>query len=165
MRKIPMVFLVFAILLLLPPPAAARDMRFPEKSLPAFTFFLPDDWTARPNADGNLIMASANRTTSMVIIVAESTDALDVIAAEAFGVAKADPSSRQEPAEISGHKGFTYYSSITNAKGIRLNLETTIVRVGEKHIAAASLLYVANPTKEDETTARLVRNGVKLVTE
>lgn len=165
MRKIQPVFLVLAVLLLLPPPVVARDVRFPENSLPAFTFFLPDDWSTQPDGEGNLIMASAKRAASMVVIVAESADELDDIAVEAFGVAKADPSSRREPAEISGCKGFTYFTTITNPKGVRLNLETTIVRVSEKHIAAASLLLVTGATKEEETTARLVRNGLKLATE
>ena len=69
----------------------------------------------------------------------------------------------KKPAEISGHKGFTYFSSITNGKGVKMSLETTIVRVNDKYIAAASLLIATTATKDDETAARLVHNGLKLV--
>ena len=164
MRKSLPFFLLLAALLS-PLSALARDVQFPEKTLPAFSFVLPDDWSREPDTSGNLLMFNPNRMTGFVIIVTESTEALDDIATEAFGVAKADAPQSKKPAEISGWKGFTYFSSITNAKGVKMSLETTIVRVGEKHIAAASLLVVTATTKEDETAARLVRNGLKIVTE
>jgi hypothetical protein len=164
MRKSLSVFLILAALL---PPLAglARDVRHPEKTSPAFSFVLPDAWSREPDTAGNLIMFNPARTTGIVIIVAESADELDQIATEAFGVAKADAFSNKKPAEISGCKGFTYFSSITNDKGIKMSLETTLVRVDPKNIAAASLLVVTSASKDDETAARLVHNGLKLVTE
>lgn len=164
MRKSLPLFLVLAALLL-PLSAPARDIRHPEKTSPAFTLMLPDDWSHEPADAGNLILFNPERTTGIVIIVTESTDELDKIATEAFGVAKADAPQSKKPAEISGYKGFTYFSSLTNDKGVKMNLETTLVRADDKSIAAASLLVVTTATKEDETAARLVRNGLKLVTE
>lgn len=164
MRKYLPVSLLLAALLA-PLSALARDMQFPEKTLPAFSFVLPDDWTHEADTSGNLLMFNPNRMTGFVIIVTESTEQLDDIAIEAFGVAKAEAPQSKKPAEISGCKGFTYFSTITNDNGVKMNLETTIVRVNDKHIAAASLLLVIAVTKADETVARLVRNGLKLVTE
>ena len=164
MRKSLPIFLILAALLL-PLAAPARDVRHPEKTSPAFGFVLPDNWSQEPDTSGNLIMFNPARTTGIVIIVAESTDVLDKIATEAFGVAKADAYKNKKPAEISGCKGYTYFSTITNDKGIKMSLETTIVRVSDKHIAAASLLVVTSATKDDETAARLVHNGLKIVTE
>lgn len=151
--------------LLLPLAVHARDVRHPEKTLPAFNFVLPDNWSQESDTAGNLIMFNPARTTGIVIIVAESTEALDDIAVEAFGVAEAEAPQSKKPAEISGCKDFTYFSSITNDKGVKLSLETTIVRVSDKYIAAASLLVVTATAREDETAARLVHNGLKLVTE
>ena len=165
MRKFLPVFLILATLLCWPLSTHARDMQFPEKTLPAFSFVLPDNWSQEPDTSGNLIMFNPARTTGIVIIVAESADPLDKIATEAFGVAKADAYKNKKPAEISGCKGYTYFSTITNDKGIKMSLETTIVRVSDKHIAAASLLVVTSATKDDETAARLVHNGLKIVTE
>lgn len=164
MRKFLPLFLVLATLLL-PLAARARDLRHPEKTSPAFSFVLPDDWTREPADAGNLILFNPKRTTGIVIIVTESTDELDQIATEAFGVAKADAPQSKKPAEISGHQGFTYFSNLANDKGVKMSLETTIVRVDDKHIAAASLLVVTTATKDDETAARLVHNGLKLVAE
>jgi hypothetical protein len=164
MRKSLPAFLILAVFLL-PLAVFARDVRHPEKISPAFSFILPDDWSHEPETSGNLIMFNPGRTTGIVIIVPESPDALDKIATEAFGVAKAEAPQSKKPAEISGCKGFTYFSTITNDKGVKMNLETTIVRVNEKYIAAASLLVVTTATKDDETAARLVFNGLKLVAE
>ncbi len=110
-------------------------------------------------------MFNQNHATGIVIIVTESADALDKIADEAFGVAKVDALQSKKSAEISGCKGFTYISGMTNDKGVKMSIETTLVRVNEKHIAAASLLLVTSATKEEETAARLVLNGLKLVRE
>lgn len=164
MRKsLPFIF-VLAVLLL-PLSVQGGDVRHPEKTLPAFSFVLPDNWSQEPDTSGNLIMFNPARTTGIVIIAEESTDELDKIATEGFGVAKADAPQSKKPANISGCKGFTYFSTITNDKGIKMSLETTIVRVNEKFIAAASLLVVTTATKDDETAARLVHNGLKLVSE
>ena len=109
MRKsLPFIF-VLAVLLL-PLSVQGGDVRHPEKTLPSFSFVLPDNWSHEPDTSGNLIMFSPNRTTGIVIIVAESAEALDTI-------------------------------------------------------AAASLLVVTTATKDDETAARLVHNGLKLVSE
>ncbi len=164
MRKSLPIYLMLAALLL-PLAALARDVRHPEKTSPAFGFVLPDNWSREPDTSGNLIMFNPARTTGIVIIVAESVDPLDKIATEAFGVAKADAYKNKKPAEISGCKGFTYFSTITNDKGVKMSLETTIVRVDDKNIAAASLLVVTSATPDDETAARLVHNGLKIVTE
>ena len=39
----------------------------------------------------------------------------------------------------------------------------TIVRVDDKNFASASLLLASGVSQADETTARLVRNGLKLL--
>lgn len=155
--------LIFVAALLLPLSAPAKDIRHPEKTLPAFSLMLPDNWSHDPDTSGNLLMFNPSHSTGIVIIIVESTDELDKVATEAFGMAKADTPQNKKPAEISGHKGFTYFSSITNGKGVKMSLETTIVRVNDKYIAAATLLIATTATKDDETAARLVHNGLKLV--
>jgi len=158
-------FLVPALLLLAPLTTLAKDVRFPEKTSPAFTFVLPDDWSAEPDTSGNLIMRNPNRTTSLVIFTGESAEELDVIAREALQVAKAEPAPRKEPFEISGCKGFTYFTTMTNPSGVHLTLEMSIVRTDPKHVASASLILAEGVAKADETNSRLVKNGLKLQTE
>jgi hypothetical protein len=126
---------------------------------------LPDDWSAEPDTSGNLIMRIPNRTTSLVIFTGESADDLEVLARETLQIVKAAPSPRREPAEISGCKGFTYFSTMTNPSGVHINLEMTIVRTDPKHVVSATLILAENVAKADETSTRLVKNGLKLVTE
>lgn len=163
MRYIRLALLVLVPVLLAPLAASAKDMRFPEKGSPAFVFVLPDDWSSRADDSGNLIMASANHVTSLVVLVAETSEALDEIARVALETAKAAPLQRKEPVEISGFKGFNYFSSLSNPAGVSIKLEMTIVRVDDKNFASASLLLASGVSQADETTARLVRNGLKLL--
>lgn len=147
---------------LLPLAAPAREIRFPAKGYPAFTFDLPEDWSAQADDSGNLIMASASRTTSLVILVGETTDPLDKIAAEALKVARAVPAQGKQGIEISGCKGFIYFSTMKNSRGVRLDLEMTIVRVDPNHIASSSLILVSGVSKVNETTARTVQRQFHL---
>ncbi|HKB57968.1 MAG TPA: hypothetical protein VKC51_10295 [Lacunisphaera sp.] len=163
LRKVLLVLLTLVPALLAPLSASAKDMRFPEKGSPAYVFVLPDDWSAQPDDSGNLIMASANHVASLVILVGEAPEALDEVARVALETAQATSFQRKEPVEISGFKGFTYFSSITNAAKVSITLEMTIVRVDEKNIASASLLLASGVAKADEADARLVRNGLKLL--
>lgn len=162
-RTLP-VLLGLALAWLAPLSASAKNMRFPEKGVPAYAFVLPDDWSSKSDTEGNLMMLSANRTTVLVILVAASTEALEVVAKVAFETAKATASPRKEPAEISGCAGFTWFTTVKNTKGDVLNLEMTVVQVDAAHFATASLILVPGVSPADEATARLVRNGLKLVT-
>ncbi len=160
-----LVFLVPALLLLTPLAAPAKDVLFPEKTLPAFTFVLPDDWSSEADTSGNLIMRCPNRTTSIVIFTGVDSSDLDTLAKEALQIAKTAPALRKEPAEISGCKGFTYFTTMTNPSGIHLNLEFTLVRTDPTHVASVGLIMADNVAKVDETSSRLVKNGLKLRTE
>jgi hypothetical protein len=164
-RKIPLVLLAFLAPLLAPLTASAKEVRFPETGFPAYSFILPDDWKSQADTSGNLIMVNPNRTVSFVIMIGKTNEPIDVVAQDAFTVAKATPSDRTEPAEISGHKGRTYFATMMGPKELKLNLEMTIVQVGDSHIGSASLILVPGLTPADETAARLVRNALKLVTE
>lgn len=162
-----MKLLRFALLLLLPVLVAplalqALDVRHPAQGLPAYAFLLPDGWDQSPMDDGNLLLLSPNRSTVIVIYIGESDEDLDQLATDSLVVAKASPFSRHEPAEISGFKGKTYFSTLTNERGVNTNLELTIVRVDENHIATCTLILSAGLPKADETAGRLVRNGLRL---
>ncbi len=162
-RKTLLVLLPLLSALLGPLTSSAKDMRFPEKGSPAYVFVLPDDWSSQTDDSGNLLMASANHTTALVILVGEAPDALDEIAKVALETAKAAPFSRKEPVEISGFKGFNYFSNMSNPAGVSIKLEMIIVRVDDRNFASASLLLASGVTQADESSARLVRNGLKLL--
>jgi hypothetical protein len=165
LRKVTPWLLAFLPFLLAPLSAPARDVRFPATGIPAYSFILPDDWVSKADDAGNLIMFNPKRSACVVILVEKSTENLDTVVEDAFTVAKATATGRVEPADISGCKGRTYYATILNPKGVKLDLEMTVVRVNETYIASASVILLPGSAPADETTARLVRNGLKLVRE
>jgi hypothetical protein len=143
----------------------AKDIRFPAQGVPAYRFVLPDEWSAKDDGKGNLIMALPNRSASMVIYLQTATGDLDEVLRGELSLSKEHAYQRKEPAEISGCKGFTYYSTFRNSKGLNLDVEYTLVRVDARHIGWCTLLLLPGLSKADETAAHLVRNGVRLVTE
>jgi hypothetical protein len=162
-RKTLPVVLTLALAWLAPLSALAKDVRFPETGFPAYVIVLPDDWTTQAAEQGNLLLFSPNRTTVMVVLMAESNEPLDKIAKEALELAPAVPDGRKEPTEISGCEGFTWFATMKNANNLTLNLEMSIVRIDPEHVSSASLILAQNVSRADESTARLVRNGIKLV--
>lgn len=145
--------------------ASAKEMRAPEKGVPAFAAVLPDDWTTELEAETKcLLMFNPRNTAHIVILVDVSNQTLEENANDAFAAATAPPYYRKVPAEISGCKGFTYFSTVKDAKG-EIRLEMTFVQVDAKHVAARSLTLRPGLTKDEETILRLVANGLKLITE
>jgi hypothetical protein len=162
-RRPRLVILTLALAWLAPLSVPAKDVRHPAEGVPAYAFVLPDDWGTKLAEADNLILTSANRSAVIVLFVGTATEELDTIAKEAFETAKATATGRKDPAEISGCEGFTYFATIKNSAGLNLNLETTIVRIDQEHVASSSLLLIPGLTPVDETAARVVKNGLKLV--
>ncbi len=156
-------FLFVVLVLLTPFAASAREVRFPEKGLPAFAFLLPDDWTTQEAAEGNMLLLSPNRHTVIVINMAASADAPDKVAQGALVGAKAPEAKRKEPAEISGCPGVTLFSEMTNATGVHMELELTVVKADPAHCAAATLILADGRSNDEAAFARLVRNGMKIL--
>ncbi len=162
-RKSLLVVLTLALALLASLSAPAKELRFPETGVPAYAIVLPDDWITQPADQGNLLLLSANRTAVLVVLVVKSADSLEKNAKDALEQAPAVPDGRKNPTEISGCEGFTWFGTMKNAKNLTLNLEMSIVQVDPEHIASASLILVQDVSRADESTARLVRNGLKLI--
>lgn len=158
-----LVVLFFGLAWLTSLSALAKDVRFPESGVPAFTLVLPDDWSTQPAAQGNLLVLSPSRSAVLVLFIAASTDTLDKIAKEAMVTAPAVASGRKEPTEISGCEGSTWFGIMKNSTNLTLNLEMSIVRIDEGHVGSASLLLAETITPAEMSTARLVRNGIKLI--
>jgi hypothetical protein len=108
-------------------------------------------------------MFNAGHSAGLVIFLGATTEPLDKIAQDALTTAQASTLPRKEPAEISGCEGFTYYGTMTNPAGVNLNVEMTIVRVDDDHIASSTLLLSTSTASAEESTARVVGNGLKLV--
>lgn len=162
--------LLFTALLFTASAAVARDglreVIHPKADLPAFRVVLPADWTDAVDANGNLSLANEERTANFSFGLVHSSDAaaaLDTLAKAMLTNVVVAPWDSREPAEISGHRGFKYTARVRHSNGVEVRAELVLVAVGEKHIASCALLLNARVSRADESLARLVQAGVKLI--
>lgn len=143
-----------------------REILHPKADLPSFRVLLPADWSDTVDANGNLLLASDDRTANFSLSFARSSnprEALDGLARAILTGAIASPWDSREPAEISGHRGYRYTARIRHANGAQVRAELVLVAVGENHIASCALLLGERADKSDEALARLVHAAIKLV--
>lgn len=166
MKSLPWWFLFLAALAPAVGSAQLRDVLHPRADLPAFRCQVPVDWTNEVDAAGNLQLANARRTANFsmsIVHSAEPAAQLDGLAKAILAGAVTAPWDSREPAEISGYRGFKYTARVKHTNGVQVRAEVILVAVGEQHIAACSLLLAERVTRPDETTARLVQAGMKLI--
>jgi hypothetical protein len=142
--------------------ALNKELRHPQVGLPAYQLQVPSDWLSN-TAGPTLSLASPGGTTSMALVVLATNDTPDLLAAQVLKQSKATETAEKKPADISGHKGFTWFATMLNPQGVTLKLEMTIVQAGPGQIASAMLILAANVSPEHEADARRVRGALKLV--
>ncbi len=160
--KLRQMMIVLCLCAVSAPLAYAGDVRFPEQGNPAFTFHVPDDWSTRIDADGNMILTAGDHTSAFSLSLVEYEGALDDLATDALHVAKAVPPPRRDAASISGYGGYTYYSTMTNDSGAALSLKLIAVRVDGKHVATCTLITADGISQADLATAEAVLDSMKL---
>ena len=164
-RLLPMLVLLVAAL-----PAAdsaqLREVFHPKADLPAFRCAVPGDWSSSVDANGNLLLANREHTANFSLTFVPSAqphEALDTLAKAILAQAVTAPWDSREPAEISGYRGFKYTARVRPVNGSEVRTEVVLVAVGDRQIAAASMLLSAHLSSADETTARLVHAAVRIV--
>jgi hypothetical protein len=135
--------------------AEARELRHPERGTPAFTVQVPDDWQHAVDPDNNLIVTSADTSTSFVFTWGNFSGELENAATLMLRSANATPPAGKTPASISGLPGFSFESTMAATKP-PLRLKLTIVRVGPKGFGSCTQL-------ERETNSPQQRQGADAV--
>ena len=141
---------------------SAKDMRFPASGNPAFSFRMPDNWTSSIDPSGNLLLASANRSTGFSLTHAVSSASLDELANEALGIAKADETRARAPASISGFAGVSYTTTMKNEAGVKLRVKVVVVRIDKTHVASCTKIEAESNSAEDRKVAETVLQSMKL---
>jgi hypothetical protein len=138
-----------AALALIAAPAWAGVEHQPESGTPAFEIDVPDGYQLSRDGDGNLYLLANDHSGGIVlnIVAADGAGAmnLDELAAQSMTVAKAPPPSRQEPGQIGGVRGITYYSSIP-ADGGTVSVKLTLVKLDANHVASDAEIRSATIT-------------------
>ena len=162
--------LKLAVLLAAAVPAVAsaqpREVFHPSADRPAFRCLVPEGWSSRVDAFGNLLLANQDHTVNFSLSLVPSArprESLDVLAKALFESAVHPPWDSREPAEISGYRGFKYTARVRHTNGVEVRAEVVLVAVGEKQIAACSLLLSDPLTSADEGSARLVQAAIHIV--
>lgn len=143
-----------------------REIVHPKAALPAFRCLLPEDWRSEVDASGNLQLANGDRTANFSLSLVHGSDpasSLDALAKVILAGAVVAPWDSREPAEISGHRGFKYSARVRHTNRVVVRAEVILVAVGDRHIAACSLLLAERVARDDEAIARLVQAAVKLL--
>ncbi|HEY2070105.1 MAG TPA: hypothetical protein VGG48_11165 [Rhizomicrobium sp.] len=143
--------------------AQARDMRFPDTGFPAVTYTIPDDWTATPDGDGNMILVSSDHTSAISVTVTAGGGGLDDMATQAMAVAKAAPPRKGEPISISGADGFVYYSTMSNSSGMAITVKMMAVKPDANHFVTFSLLNPTSATADQIAAGSAVMSSFQVV--
>lgn len=164
--RLPLVFTLGCIVFAAAPAREGlREIIHPQADLPAFRCLVPDDWPGEVDATGNLQVSNRARTVFFSFSFAHTPnpgEAHDALARAVLNGPANPPWDSREPAEISGHRGFRYVARVKSGDDL-LRAELLIVQVGDRHLAAASVIFADRLKPADEATARLVLAAVKLL--
>jgi hypothetical protein len=145
--------------------ALAGDVRFPQTGYPAISFQIPDDWTANPDGDGNLIVAAGDHSIAIALSLVAYNGTTDDMAAGAMKAAGAAEPRRGEATTMSGYPGVIYYSAMSNGSGVHVNMKMIVVQVGSDHAATCTLLYIDSVSDASMTLANTVIGSMSVSTE
>lgn len=110
-------FAILGALLFVAVSARADEVRYPETGMPAVTFSLPDGWTAQPDDQHNLLVASGDRSVVVTMSMIEWSGPLDTLATEVLAVAKADPPTDKTAVSVLGLHANAFRSGAMQSDG------------------------------------------------
>jgi hypothetical protein len=126
--------------------AAAK--RFPETGQIAFVLNIGDDWVAKPDNSGNMILRPpgnfAGLSLSVIQDKASATASRDEVASAILAAATAQPFYKHEPSSIGSVKAEAYYSTMVNASKVNLDVKLIIVQIAQTHVATLTVITAAN---------------------
>lgn len=150
----------------LPAREVLRQVLHPSADLPAFHGLVPAGWRQEVDASGNLQLGNEDRSANFSLNVIASPDpaaALDELAQAILSSAVVAPWDSRVPFEVSGHRGFKYAARVRHTNGVEARAEVILIAAGERHIAVCSMILADRVTPAQETTARLVQAGLRLI--
>jgi hypothetical protein len=150
-------------------PAAAKDMRFPDKGDVAFVLHIPDAEKAEPDGSGNLIVTSPDhgwaRSLGVTHDKAFASKPYDDMAKEILVAANAKPFSKHQPGTIGGKKAEAYYTTLVNAKNTTANVKLLIISeqayVVTESIIPLPKLAAAQQKSLDTAVKSITLSGIK----
>jgi hypothetical protein len=143
-------------------PTLAGEVRFPESGYPEFTFQIPDDWTAKLDDSGNMIVTSPDHSAALSLSLVDFSGTLDETANGAAKAAGATPPRRGESTTVSGYGGNFYYSSMSTQPGVHANLKMVAVKIDASHVGLCTLIYIDGMTDDQMARANIVMNSLTL---
>jgi hypothetical protein len=145
------------------PLAHADTVRIPTDGTPALTAEMPADWRSIPDDNGNLLIASPDTTTILMLSVRDMPKDvdLDVVAKIAFEAAKAEPYSSKQASVTVGRPGTTYASRVI-LNNITIQLSMALFRIDDGHIGCLARMERQDVSAEAKARLEAVAATVKV---
>jgi hypothetical protein len=141
--------------------ARATDIKFPEKTNPAFSFTVADDVKSAPDDYGNLrlmfpkgyaIVLNMIDLTSESEIDRTAKDPLAAMAKVAMDSAKIESTGKTEPVEIDGKKGTAFFATKDFGAGRKVNFKMILVRIDDRYVASIGVVTGVAISADDQNS-------------
>ncbi|HEY0302943.1 MAG TPA: hypothetical protein VGC36_16465 [Rhizomicrobium sp.] len=142
--------------------AQAETVRLPQSGNPAFSAALPDGWTHEVLSDGSLRAFSPAHTAAITLAIVRFSGALEELAASALQSPDGMPPQNTGPVELSGYGGAAFDGTTVNAEGVKAKIHLLLVRLDDRHLAAATLMTADNLDAAQGEAAAAVLKAVTL---
>jgi hypothetical protein len=124
--------------------ARADAIRFPATGTPAYAFDLPSGWSATKDDYGNMRVAADDKESalllSFIVDPSVATATAPEVAAKIIKAAGAAPYTRSEPGSIAGIPGETFITTMSNDKGVVIDMRLVLVKLDSSHYASLAIL-------------------------
>ncbi len=159
----PAVALVLALVpVLVAPTVHARDMRHPTSGRPAFILSVPDDWTPhKMEQEMTLSVVSPDHRIAFALTIAAADSSADEVVEAAVKQTNGTLIGKQD-ISLSGYPGSLYNWTYINAKGLKLHVALTIIKIGAI-FATCSRLEVDGNSAAVHQLADTVMQSVKII--
>ena len=141
-------------------------MRFPEDTVPAFTFVLPKEWKVTPHGKESLILSSANSTSVLTVTVSDSpseiAEGLDEVCKAIFKLYNSTDFKKEQDDTVFDIPGVVYSGKNTNSKGVVVDMKVSAVLADRTHVAGVSQGTTKAATPADKAALAAVAKSVRL---
>lgn len=148
--------------------AQAETLRAPAAGTPALAVDVPTGWVITKADDNNAFARGPRSTVILQLSMMPGDDVasltLAAAAAEVLKSAGAKPYSRTQPGTVAGHAGETFFSEMTNDKGVRIFVVGDFARLDSTHIGMILTLTVAvDANPQDQAALAALKANVRLI--
>ncbi len=124
--------------------ARADSIRFPATGTPAYAFDLPTGWSSAQDNFGNMRVTADDRSSalllSFIVDPSVATATAPEVAVKIIKAAGAAPYTKSEPGSIAGIPGEAFITTMSNDRGVVIDMRLVLVKLDSSHYASLAIL-------------------------